>query len=93
MLQAIRKSSRFLEDYNKYQEAISKIPDGAFKEEAKTLLNRLSAEVKKLDEMHNEMVFSKQLPTIGHEMREQIVTLRKQLEIKLKDFQETKKST
>ena len=43
--------------------------------------------------MHNEMVFSKQLPTIGHEMREQIVTLRKQLEIKLKDFQETKKST
>jgi len=37
-----------------------------------------------MDNMYVDMVYAKQLPTMGNEMRDKIRSIRKQLEIKLK---------
>jgi gas vesicle protein len=91
MLQSIQKSSRFKEEYTKYKEAISKMPDGHFKEDVSNLLSKLAMEVKRLDEMHAEMIYTKQMPTLGTELRDHISSIRKQLETKLKDWKEASK--
>jgi hypothetical protein len=62
------------------------MPDGAAKQESQQLLNKLIAEIKKLDSMHMEMVYSRQLPTMGDEMKQDITTIRKRLETRLKDW-------
>ena len=53
------------------------------KEEANKLLNNLIYEVKNMDSTYIDMVYSKQLPTQGNEIREKIFTLRKKLDQKL----------
>jgi hypothetical protein len=62
------------------------MPDGAAKQESQQLLNKLIAEIRKLDSMHMEMVYSRQLPTMGGEMKQDITTIRKKLETRLKDW-------
>jgi hypothetical protein len=65
------------------------MPDGAAKQESQQLLNKLIAEIKKLDSMHMEMVYSRQLPTMGGEMKQDITAIRKRLETRLKDWLQT----
>jgi hypothetical protein len=62
------------------------MPDGAAKQESQQLLNKLVAEIKKLDSMHMEMIYSRQLPTMGSEMKQDITAIRKKLETKLRDW-------
>jgi hypothetical protein len=62
------------------------MPDGAAKQESQQLLNKLIAEIKKLDSMHMEMIYSRQLPTMGDEMKQDIITIRKRLETRIKDW-------
>jgi hypothetical protein len=62
------------------------MPDGAAKQESQQLLNKLIAEIKQLDNMHMEMVYSRQLPTIGGEMKQDITDIRKKLETRIKDW-------
>jgi hypothetical protein len=52
--------------------------------EATRLLNDLIFAVKNMDNMYVEMVYAKQLPTQGDEMRNKIVSIRKQLDNKIK---------
>ena len=80
----LQQADRFQNDIKKYNEAIEKIAEGQTKLEAKRLLNDLVYEVKNMDNMYVDMVYAKQLPTIGNEIREKIVGLRKQLNKKLK---------
>ena len=86
MSNLLQKSSRFQEDYERYLTAIDTMPDGAVKQESQQLLNKLVAEIKKLDSMHMEMIYSRQLPTIGDEMKQDIITIRKRLETRIKDW-------
>lgn len=86
MSNLLQRSSRFQEDCAKYRTAIDSMPDGAAKQESQQLLNKLIAEIKKLDSMHMEMVYSRQLPTMGDEMKQDITTIRKRLETRLKDW-------
>lgn len=86
MSNLLQRSSRFQEDCVKYRTAIDSMPDGAAKQESQQLLNKLIAEIKKLDSMHMEMVYSRQLPTMGDEMKQDITTIRKRLETRLKDW-------
>lgn len=88
MTQSIFQSARFQEDYNRYKSVIEKMSDGQFKTEVDGLLSKLVSEVKKLDGMHMEMVFTKQLPTMGSDFKENIISIRKQLENKIRDWQE-----
>ena len=38
-----------------------------------------------MDEMHTEMVYTKQLPSMGQEFREKISAIRRQLDQKIKN--------
>ena len=80
----LQNNERFKTDLARYSDAIDKISNEHEKLAAKKLLNDLIYEVKNMDNMYVDMVYAKQLPTMGNEMREKIVTLRKQLESKLK---------
>ena len=91
MQTSLQKYSRFQEDHTRYQSAINEMPEGDFKKEVGQLLTRLINEIKKLDGMHMEMVYTRQLPTMGGDMKQEITTLRRQLENKLKDWNRAKK--
>jgi hypothetical protein len=85
-MSSLIKSTRFQEDCEKYRTAIASMPEGAAKQESQQLLNKLIAEIKKLDSMHMEMVYSRQLPTMGSEMKQDITAIRKKLETRIKDW-------
>lgn len=82
----LQNTERFKNDLARYTDAIDKIPNEQDKLEAKKLLNDLIYEVKNMDNMYVDMVYAKQLPTMGNEMREKIVVLRKQLDNKIKNL-------
>ena len=92
MSELLQRSSRFQEDCTKYRTAIDSMPDGASKQESQQLLNKLIAEIKKLDSMHMEMVYSRQLPTLGRDIKQDITDLRKKLETTLKDLSKIQKN-
>ena len=87
MSNLLEKSVRFQEDYNRYQSIISKMPDGNLKQEVNQLLNNLVSEIKKLDHRHMEMINSRHMASVGTEIKQDITTIRKQLELKIKDWQ------
>ena len=91
MSNLLEKSSRFQEDYTRYQSAIAEMPEGDFKQDVNQLLKKLVGEIKKLDSMHMEMVYTRQLPSMGGDMKQEITAIRRQLETKIKDWKESKK--
>jgi len=86
MSSLLQKSSRFQQDHERYLTKIEQIPEGEFKREVKELLNKLVAEVRKLDTMHMEMIYTKQMPSMGADLKQDILTLRKKLDSKLKSL-------
>ena len=92
MSNLLQRSSRFQEDCEKYRTAIDSMPDGVAKQESQQLLNKLIGEIKKLDSMHMEMVYSRQLPTMGGEMKQDITAIRQKLETRIKDWAQTQKN-
>jgi hypothetical protein len=80
----LQTTSRFQNDIARYRESIDKITDEQEKLTATRLLNDLIHEVKNMDNMYVDMVYAKQLPTMGNEMRDKIGSIRKQLDAKLK---------
>ena len=92
MSNLLQKSSRFREDYERYLTAIDTMPDGAVKQESQQLLNKLVAEIKKLDSMHMEMIYNRQLPTMGNEMKQDITAIRKKLETRIRDWSQAQKN-
>jgi len=91
MSNLLQKSSRFQEDYTRYQSIIAEMPEGDFKQDISQLLKKLVGEIKKLDSMHMEMVYTRQLPSMGGDMKQEITIIRRQLETKIKDYQQSKK--
>ena len=80
------QSSRFLKDCEKYELVIATMPEGNVKNETMQLLQKLIYSIKKLDNMHLEMIYSRQLPTMGGDMKQEITDLRKKLETRIKDW-------
>ena len=83
-MQQIKKSKIFQTDLARYSTAIETMPEGPLKIEADRLLSSLISEVRRMDEMHTEMIYTRQLPSIGQEFREKIGAIRKQLDQKIK---------
>jgi len=81
----LQQTERFQTDVKRYRENIDKMVNEQDKFEATRLLNDLIFAVKNMDNMYVEMVYAKQLPTQGNEMRDKIVSIRKQLDNKLKN--------
>jgi hypothetical protein len=80
----IQNTERYKADVKRYAEAIDRIPEGPSKTEAKTLLNNLIYEVKNMDNMYMDMIYSRQLTSLGGELKDKITSLRTQLDSKLK---------
>jgi len=80
----IQGNQRFQEDIKRYEAAIDRLSDEKDKLEAKKLLTDLIFEVKKMDSMFLDMIYSKQMKSMGTEFKDSIVNLRRKLESKLK---------
>jgi hypothetical protein len=80
----LQNTERFKNDLDRYRESIDNISNEQEKLAATRLLNDLIHEVKNMDNMYVDMVYAKQLPTMGNEMRDKIGSIRKQLDSKLK---------
>jgi hypothetical protein len=81
----LQNTERFKNDLARYRESIDKISNEQEKLAATRLLNDLIYEVKNMDNMYVDMVYAKQLPTMGNEMRDKIGSIRKQLDSKIKN--------
>jgi hypothetical protein len=81
----LQNTERFKNDLARYSDAIDKISNEQEKLAATRLLNDLIHEVKNMDNMYVDMVYAKQLPTMGNEMRDKIGSIRKQLDTKIKN--------
>ena len=92
MSSILQKSNRFIKDCERYEAAIATMPEGNVKNETVQLLQKLTYSIKKLDNMHLEMIYSRQLPTIGNEMKDEISDLRKKLETRIRDWTQAQKS-
>jgi len=77
-------NERFKDDLKKYTTAIDGIEDQQLKSQATKLLNDLIYAVKDIDSRHIDMIYAKQLPSMGNEIREKITQIRKQLDNKLR---------
>ena len=62
------------------------MPEGPSKTDLNKLLGSLITEVRKMDEMHTEMIYTRQLSSMGQEFREKISAIRKQLDQKIKNI-------
>jgi hypothetical protein len=80
----LQNTERFKNDLARYRESIDNISNEKEKLEATRLLNDLIHEVKNMDNMYVDMVYAKQLPTMGNEIRDKIGSIRKQLDSKIK---------
>jgi hypothetical protein len=80
----LQRTERFQNDVKQYTETISKMTDEKEKLEATRLLNDLIYEVKNMDNMYVDMVYAKQLASLGNEMKDKIGSIRKKLDHKLK---------
>ena len=83
----LQNTERFQAEIKHYNEAINQMPEGQPQLEAKRLLNDLIHEVKNMDSMYIDMVYARQLPTMGNDMRDKIGSIRKQLDKKIKSCQ------
>jgi hypothetical protein len=82
----LQTTNRFQNDIARYRESIDKITNEQEKLAATRLLNDLIYEVKNMDNMYVDMVYAKQLPTMGNEMRDKIGSIRKKLDNKIKNI-------
>jgi septal ring factor EnvC (AmiA/AmiB activator) len=73
-------NQRFRDDIKRYTEAINNLQDQQQKSQATRLLNDLIQAVKQMDNRYLDMVYARQLPSMGNEMRDSITHIRKQLE-------------
>ena len=78
-------NERFKDDTKRWSQEINELPDGQKKIECTKLLNDLIYEVKNMDNMHMDMIFSKQLTSMGGELKNKISAIRKKLDSKLKN--------
>lgn len=86
MLTQIRKSTAFQNDLKRYNMVLEKISDDLVKNEFQKLISALIQEVKRMDDLHSEMIYNKQMPSLGTEKRSNIMQIRKQLEQRVKEF-------
>jgi hypothetical protein len=82
------KSEKFQREYKEFQEKISSVTSTDVKKELEGLLSKLVSEVKSLDNQHQELANNKQFPMFASDARSNIVEIRRQLNRKLKDWNE-----
>lgn len=79
----LQKTEKFQNDVKRYNDIIENLSSDKEKLEARRLLNDLIYEVKNMDNMYVDMVYAKQLPSMGNEIKNKITSIRKELEKRL----------
>ena len=80
MVQTIQKSERYQNDLKRFNSFLERLPDGQDKDDFRNLLSKLVFEVKKMDTMFVDMIYSNQVSSTGKEIRESLLETRKSLE-------------
>jgi cell shape-determining protein MreC len=88
---SLLESETFKEEYKSYKNQIDKITDDKMKNQLENFLNKLVAHVKAFDKDHAEMIYSKSI-RLGNDHKDGIVEMRKLIENKLRDWNQTQKS-
>lgn len=82
----LMKSTRFLEEYNSWNDKISAINDTIKKQEMQTLLKQLVREIKKIDQF--QININQGIIADSHaDSRQNITELRKKINLKLTELQ------
>lgn len=84
-MQSLISQPKVQEDIKRYLERINKLTNEDIKRECQRLLKSLEQEIKAIDIHHAELLRSRTLPNLTEDSRSQILTIRRQLEKKLKD--------
>jgi hypothetical protein len=85
-------SERFQKDYRYYQSKIREVTNERVRKELSELLSKLIREVKDIDNQHEQMLVNRQLRANVDENRMRLVDIRKQLDRKIKDWDQIKNS-
>lgn len=80
----IQNHPRFKQDFETFKSKIELLENENDRLEADKLLKDLVITVKKMDNMYLDMVYSRQLSSLGNELRDKINDIRRQLTNKLK---------
>lgn len=84
---SIYKSEKFQNEYNDFKTRIDKVDDLRLKSTLENLLRQLETKVKRLDSQHSELIMSRQMKSLGSDIKDELLDLRKSLDKKLKDFE------
>lgn len=87
MLPTLENSERFKKDYNQFRERIAKVTNERVKSECNDLLTSLLKEVRTVDNHHQDIFLSKQLPNNVEDTRNKITEIRKSLHRRLEDYE------
>jgi hypothetical protein len=77
-------NSRFQADYIKYTELISNVKDTGLQTELLELLNSLATRVHNIEKMHTDLISGNNALHAVSDERQKIISIRKQLDTKLK---------
>ncbi len=81
------KHPRFLDEYKKWNEKISKIKEEDKKAEMIRLMHQLVAEVKKLDTQHDELLIKPSLNSSVDETRQTLTSIRRKIHSTLQTYE------
>lgn len=82
---SVYNSEKFKKEYSDFKNRISKIQDLKSKSILENLLLNLERKVKSLDSQHTEIILSRQMKSLGADIKDEILELRKSLDKKIKD--------
>ena len=80
----LSRNEKFLKEYNQFKTKIDQIANENIRRDANNLLNELSNEISKLDQLHQNLTLGIKFPSDMGGHREKIQGLRKRLAEKLK---------
>mgnify|MGYP007006662302 CR=1 FL=1 len=72
-------NENFLRERNLFLEKINLLPDGKFKQDMMGTLTRLTNEVYKIENLHQEVIFNRHVPDEISNIRSNITSYRKHL--------------
>jgi uncharacterized Zn finger protein len=84
----LKDSENFRKEYKEFREKISLVADDNLRNELESLLRELVARVEKIDNFHNQHIFStnKNLKNESNNFKEELIEIRRKLRSRLGAF-------
>lgn len=78
-MKELPNNETFLKEREMFLEKIKNLPDGKFKQEMSDTLSKLTNEVYKIENLHEEVIFNRRIPEQISALRSNIMSYRKYL--------------